>query len=43
VTEEMEQEYEAMQGRLKSNAMSLQPIGFIAPGMLHGRGPKGEG
>ncbi|WP_404335990.1 CDC48 family AAA ATPase [Sphingomonas sp. MMS12-HWE2-04] len=43
VTPEMEAEYEAMKGRLKQDAMALQPLGFIAPGMLRGRGPKGEG
>jgi transitional endoplasmic reticulum ATPase len=42
VTIEMEQEYEAMQGRLKQQASAIQPLGFIAPGMLRGRGPKGE-
>ena len=41
VTPEMEAEYEAMSARLKQDAVSIQPIGFIAPGMLHGRGPKG--
>lgn len=41
VTPEMESEYEAMQGKLKQQASSIQPIGFIAPGMLEGRGPKG--
>jgi len=41
VTPEMESEYEAMSARLKQDAVALQPIGFIAPGMLHGRGPKG--
>ncbi|WP_294256896.1 CDC48 family AAA ATPase [uncultured Sphingomonas sp.] len=41
VTPEMESDYEAMQGRLKQQASSIQPIGFIAPGMLEGRGPKG--
>jgi len=41
VTPEMEAEYEAMSANLKRNAVSLQPIGFIAPGMLQGRGPKG--
>jgi len=41
VTPEMEDEYEAMSGRLKQQASAIQPIGFIAPGMLHGRGPKG--
>jgi transitional endoplasmic reticulum ATPase len=43
VTPEMEAEYEAMSSRLKQDAVSIQPIGFIAPGMVHGRGPKGEG
>ncbi|MHA6718468.1 CDC48 family AAA ATPase [Sphingomonas sp. RS6] len=41
VTPEMENEYEAMSGKLKQQASSIQPIGFIAPGMLEGRGPKG--
>jgi transitional endoplasmic reticulum ATPase len=41
VTPEMESDYEAMQGRLKQQASAIQPIGFIAPGMLEGRGPKG--
>jgi transitional endoplasmic reticulum ATPase len=42
VTPEMEQEYESMQSRLKQQASAIQPLGFIAPGMLRGRGPKGE-
>jgi len=41
VTPEMEAEYQAMSSRLKQDAVSIQPIGFIAPGMVHGRGPKG--
>ena len=41
VTPEMEAEYEAMSSRLKQDAVSIQPLGFIAPGMLRGRGPKG--
>ena len=41
VTPEMESDYAAMQGKLKQQASSIQPIGFIAPGMLEGRGPKG--
>jgi transitional endoplasmic reticulum ATPase len=41
VTPEMEQEYQAMSSRLKQDAVAIQPIGFIAPGMLQGRGPKG--
>ncbi|MDG2533683.1 CDC48 family AAA ATPase [Sphingomonas sp. HITSZ_GF] len=42
VTPEMEDEYQAMSGRLKQQASAIQPIGFIAPGMLRGHGPKGE-
>ncbi len=41
VTPEMEDEYQAMSGRLKQQASAIQPIGFIAPGMLRGHGPKG--
>ncbi|WP_342249233.1 CDC48 family AAA ATPase [Sphingomonas sp. OTU376] len=41
VTPEMENEYQAMSGRLKQQASAIQPLGFIAPGMLQGRGPKG--
>ena len=41
VSEDMEREYEDMAGRLKQNAAAIQPIGFIAPGMLQGHGPKG--
>ena len=41
VTEEMEREYEQMSARLKQDALAIDPIGFIAPGMLHPRGPKG--
>ena len=41
VTPEMETEYEAMASRLKQDALSLQPIGFISPGMLTPRGTKG--
>ncbi|MBA17092.1 MAG: AAA family ATPase [Sphingomonas sp.] len=40
VTPEMEREYEAMASRLKQEAVSIQPIGFIAPGMLEPRGEK---
>ena len=43
VTPEMEQEYEAMSSRLKQDALAIQPIGFIAPGMLHPLGAKDEG
>ncbi len=41
VTPEMEQEYEQMAARLKQEASAIQPIGFIAPGMLNPHGPKG--
>jgi transitional endoplasmic reticulum ATPase len=41
VTPEMEQEYAQMAARLKQDAVALQPIGFIAPGMLEARGEKG--
>jgi transitional endoplasmic reticulum ATPase len=40
VTPEMEREYEQMAARLKQDAMSLDPIGFISPGMLTPRGSK---
>jgi len=42
VTPEVEREYEQMQSRLKQDALSLEPIGFISPGMLTPRGPKGS-
>lgn len=42
VTPEMEAEYAKMSSQLKQDALAIQPIGFIAPGMLRGRGPKGE-
>jgi transitional endoplasmic reticulum ATPase len=43
VTPEMEKEYEKIQESLKQDAMSAGSggIGFIAPGMLTPRGPKG--
>src|SRR4051794_7942578 len=42
VTEEMEREYEQIQASLKQDAHSATGgIGFIAPGMLTPRGPKG--
>jgi transitional endoplasmic reticulum ATPase len=42
VTREMEAEYEKIQEHLKQDAMSSSGgIGFIAPGMLTPRGPKG--
>jgi transitional endoplasmic reticulum ATPase len=34
VTPEMEKEYESIEAHLKQNALTLNPIGFIAPGML---------
>lgn len=41
VTPEMEKEYETIEAKLKQNALTLNPIGFIAPGMLTPRGEKG--
>jgi transitional endoplasmic reticulum ATPase len=43
VTPEMEKDYEKIQESLKRDAMSSNPggIGFISPGMLTPRGPKG--
>jgi transitional endoplasmic reticulum ATPase len=41
VTPDMERDYEQMASRLKQDAAALQPIGFISPGQLHPRGPKG--
>lgn len=40
VTPEMEQEYAQMAARLKQESAALQPIGFIAPGMLEARREK---
>ena len=37
VTPEIEREYEQMASRLKQDSVSLDPIGFIAPGMLKPR------
>ena len=37
VTPEMEREYEQIQATLKQSAMQVDPIGFIAPGMLRAR------
>jgi transitional endoplasmic reticulum ATPase len=34
VTPEMEREYETMAAKLKQDSLSLDPIGFISPGML---------
>jgi transitional endoplasmic reticulum ATPase len=41
VTPEMEREYEQIQSKLKQEAFSTGGIGFISPGMLTPRGPKG--
>ena len=41
VTEEVEREYEQMQARLKQDAVGAGGIGFVSPGMLTPRGPKG--
>ncbi len=37
VTPEIEREYEQMSARLKQDSLSLDPIGFITPGMLKPR------
>ena len=37
VTAEMEAEYAQLVARMKQDAVALNPIGFIAPGMLQGR------
>ncbi|RDE04719.1 CDC48 family AAA ATPase [Sphingomonas aracearum] len=42
VTAEMEREYEQMASRLKQDAAAIQPLGFITPGQLTPRGPKGS-
>ncbi len=42
VTPEMEREYEQMAARLKQDALAIDPIGFITPGMLKPHGPKGD-
>ena len=34
VTEAMEDEYKKMKGELKARAMAVEPIGFLAPGMV---------
>ena len=41
VTPEMEREYEQMAAHIKQDALALQPIGFVGPGMLTPHGPKG--
>jgi transitional endoplasmic reticulum ATPase len=42
VTPEMEREYEQIAANIKQDAMAMQSIGFIGPGMLTPRGPKGS-
>lgn len=37
VTPEMEREYEEIRAKLKQSAMQVDPIGFVAPGMLRPR------
>jgi transitional endoplasmic reticulum ATPase len=37
VTPEMEREYEQIQAQLKQRAMQVDPIGFVAPGMVRSR------
>ena len=41
VTPEVERDYEQMASRLKQDANSVQPLGFISPGQLTPRGTKG--
>jgi transitional endoplasmic reticulum ATPase len=41
VTPEMERDYQQIEGKLKQQAFSTGGIGFISPGMLKPRGPKG--
>ncbi len=41
VTPEMEQEYAQIESKLKQDAASPSGIGFVMPGMLTPRGPKG--
>ena len=41
VTPEMEKDYEEIKSKIKQEAMSSGGIGFISPGMLTPRGPKG--
>ena len=40
VTPEMEHEYEQMASRLKQDALAIDPIGFVSPGMLKPRALK---
>ena len=41
VTPEVEADYAQMASRLRQDAHALQPLGFISPGQLTPRGPKG--
>jgi transitional endoplasmic reticulum ATPase len=43
VTSEMEEEYARMKGELKKRAMAVEPIGFIAPGMVEPRRERKHG
>jgi len=43
VTPEMEEEYGRMKGELKKRAMAVEPIGFIAPGMVEPRRERKHG
>ena len=42
VTDEMLRDYEQIAARMKQEAAAMQPIGFVTPGMLTPRGPKGD-
>ena len=42
VTPEMERDYERIAATIKQDAAALTPLGFIAPGQLRPRGPKGD-
>ena len=42
VTPEMESDYDRIRESLMQEARSVAGIGFIAPGMLKPRGPKGD-
>jgi len=43
VTPEMEREYEQIAAKIKQDAMAMEPIGFIGPGMLTPRTPLKHG
>jgi transitional endoplasmic reticulum ATPase len=42
VTVDMERDYQQIAAKLKQDAAAMQPIGFISPGQLNPRGPKGS-